>query len=260
MIDPDLLARVVPATSMPVLAHERVLPVDDVLAPLFGEAGSGTSAAGLVRGHTVVCAGSAAVSCALSLVAGVTRAGSWAAVVAMPSMGLQAAATIGVALERTVFVHRPDANLPGGVGAADVGAVVSTLIDGMDLVVIAQTLASTLPAASMRRLQSRAQSKGSVVVIVGDSPRISADVRLVARTVFWEGLEDGHGHLRRRLVSLEMDGRRCPRPRMHRLWLPDATGAPADADADAGADVTVSPPVSISADRTGVVVSLHRTR
>lgn len=235
----EVLSNVVPASSMPVFAHERLLPVPDALSPLFTMpvASQVASPVGLVRGQTVVCAGSAAVSCALGLAAGVTQAGSWAAFVGLPSVGLLAAATLGVSLERVVFVSRLDRNssADGSKGdrrdetRKDVGSALSALVDGVDLIIVSHRLFASLSPSLARRLQSRAQSKGSILVIVGDpSPvsmsSVSADLRLTTRTMRWEGVGEGHGHLRRRLVSIEMDGRRCPRPRDHVVWLPDATG------------------------------------
>ena len=217
---------VVPLSKVPVFAHERLLPVHDALVPLF--ASSPDSPAGLVRGQTVVCTGSVAVSCALGLVAGVTQAGSWAAIVGMPSIGVLAAATIGVSLDRTVFVNSSSVNQTSTADSGtrgDSGAALSALVDGVDLVVVARSVMTSLHSSAVRRLQNRAQSKGSVLVIIGDPPATSVDVRLTARSVQWEGLGDGHGHLRRRLVSVEMEGRRCPRRRVHSVWLPDTSGA-----------------------------------
>lgn len=217
---------VVPLSKVPVFAHERLLPVHDALVPLF--ASSPDSPAGLVRGQTVVCTGSVAVSCALGLVAGVTQAGSWAAIVGMPSIGVLAAATIGVSLDRTVFVNSSSVNQTSTADSGtrgDSGAALSALVDGVDLVVVARSVMTSLHSSVVRRLQNRAQSKGSVLVIIGDPPATSVDVRLTTRSVQWEGLGDGHGHLRRRLVSVEMEGRRCPRRRVHSVWLPDTSGA-----------------------------------
>lgn len=217
---------VVPLSKVPVFAHERLLPVHDALVPLF--ASSPDSPAGLVRGQTVVCTGSVAVSCALGLVAGVTQAGSWAAIVGMPSIGVLAAATIGVSLDRTVFVNSSSVNQTSTADSGtrgDSGAALSALVDGVDLVVVARSVMTSLHSSAVRRLQNRAQSKGSVLVIIGDPPATSVDVRLTARSVQWEGLGDGYGHLRRRLVSVEMEGRRCPRRRVHSVWLPDTSGA-----------------------------------
>ena len=232
-------------SSMPVFAHERLLPIHDVLIPLFAVSNgsisndSPESPVGLVRGQTVVCAGSAAVSCALGLLAGVTQAGSWAAVVGMPSIGVLAATSIGVVLERTVFIEDPDAHRTNDARThrtnddlqARMGAVLSALIDGIDLIVISRTCTSAVSPSLLRRLQTRAHSKGAVLVIVGEPSSVSADIRLTAHTVQWEGLGEGYGHLRRRLVTLEMDGRRCPRPRTHTVWLPDVHGALASVDA-----------------------------
>ncbi len=262
------LAHVVPASSMPVFAHERLLPVPDALHPLFAvpDGSRSPSSIGLVRGQTVVCTGSAGMSCALGLASGVTQAGSWAAFVGLPSIGLLAAAMIGVSLERTVFVSRPirdpRTNQPSG-GRRDevhseVGTALSALIDGIDLVVVSQRLVSTLPSSLVRRLQTRAQSKGSILVIIGDaSNSVSVDLRLTARTVRWEGLGDGHGHLRRRLVSIEMDGRRRPQRRDHVVWLPDTTGGMSAVD-----DVHFVSTQMDAGRRTdsecGVVIALHR--
>lgn len=214
---------------MPVFAHERLLPVPAALSSLFANpvtVNSGTvTSAGLVRGQTVACTGSAAVSCALGLVAEATREGSWAAIVGLPSIGVLAAATVGVSLERTVFIGLSESQSPGSEPRGDLGAALSALIDGIDIVVIARRCVSAMSPSLVRRLQTRAQSKGSVLVIIGDPPSVSVDIRLTARTVHWEGLGEGHGHLRRRLVAVEMDGRRCPRPRVHTVWLPDASGA-----------------------------------
>ncbi|MGA0877986.1 MAG: hypothetical protein ACO3SP_02595, partial [Ilumatobacteraceae bacterium] len=57
-------------TSAAQLARERTLPVLPALSPLFPEAG-------LIRGQTVACVGTAAMSCALALAAAPTQAGSW---------------------------------------------------------------------------------------------------------------------------------------------------------------------------------------
>lgn len=263
-----VLAQVVPASSMPVFAHERLLPVLPALTPLFTgpEGSSTTSPVGLVRGQTVVCAGTAAASCALGLAAAATQAGSWVAFVGLPTIGLLAASTIGVSLERTVFVDRPhghstaDASGGGGRDTArsDVGAALAALVDGLDLVVVARRSVSTLPPSLVRRLQIRAQSKGSVLVIVGDTPSsVSVDLRLTARAVHWEGLGEGHGHLRRRLVSIEMDGRRCPRRRDHVVWLPDASGAMSAVDDVQAASACTRTDRDIES-RDGVVVAIRR--
>src|SRR5438874_3165256 len=81
-----------------VLAGERVLPVGEALRPLLPEGG-------LRRGSTI--AVSRSTSLVLSLVADATVAGSWAAFVGMPWVGVVAAAESGIDLERVAFVPYP---------------------------------------------------------------------------------------------------------------------------------------------------------
>ncbi|NBH10575.1 hypothetical protein GTY80_45970, partial [Amycolatopsis sp. SID8362] len=61
----------------------------------------------------------------LALLAPATAAGSWAAVVGLPSLGLAAAAEHGADLSRLALVPRPGAEFP---------AVVAALLDGVDVV------------------------------------------------------------------------------------------------------------------------------
>src|SRR5207302_7365787 len=74
------------------LARERTLPVLPALAELLPEGG-------LRRGSTVTVLGDA-TSLALALLAGPSQAGSWCAAVGLPSLGLVAAAEVGIVLER----------------------------------------------------------------------------------------------------------------------------------------------------------------
>ena len=214
------------STAPFVMAHERLLPVPAALAPLFGVSGEHDTPA-LVRGQTVACTGSAATSCALTLMGSVTRAGFWAAVVGVPSVGVVAAADMGVALERAVFVADPRRTAVEGSGptaAHDVATVLSALVDGFEMVVIPAPIVTAVGVAGVRRLQSRAHTKGVSLVVVGTQSALSADVHLVAEVERWEGIGQGHGHLQRRLVRVALEGRRRARPTRCEVWLPDARG------------------------------------
>ena len=89
----DLAAAVAPTT----LARQRTLPVADPLAPLLPDGA-------LAGGRAVSCGGIAATSLALALAAEATAAGAWLAVVDVPWLGVEAAAELGVPLERLVRV------------------------------------------------------------------------------------------------------------------------------------------------------------
>lgn len=253
------------------LARERSLPVHPALAPIFSTSADPTGAIpGLIRGHTVACVGSAAMSCALALAVAPTQAGSWAGVVGVPHLGIAAAQHLGVALERTMFITVPESatahssrttasseKQASGTRADLIGAL-SALVDGVDMVIMARRLVMSLPSSVVRRLQARSQSRGTVLLIVGDPGSVTVDLRLTARSEHWHGIGAGHGHLQRRFVALELDGRRCGRPRRHSLWLPSTDGGLAEMSTT-GADLLDTGIAETGVAKTGVVMALRRT-
>jgi len=181
----------------------RVLPVVPALAGLL-------PAAGLRRGSTVAVHGAAALLTAL--LAEATAAGSWAAVVGLPSLGLAAAAESGVDLGRLALVPRPGADFP---------AVVAALLDGVDIVAVHS---DTVQPAVARRLSARARHRGAVLVSSGPWP--SADIVLSCRPGEWTGLESGAGHLAERRVVVQARGRGAAvRPVSAELLLPGPSGS-----------------------------------
>ena len=251
-IDLSALRAGIPA----VMAHERLLPVHPVLAPLFGVAPGDP---GLVRGHTVVCSGSAAMSCALAVMAAPTQVGSWAGVVGLPSVGVGAAAELGVALSRTVFVAGASPSSSSSSSASsDMAAVISALVDGVEVLVLSRQVVASVSGGVMRTLHTRLQSRGGVLVLVGDPGSVSADVRLVATTMMWDGVGAGNGHLQRRRVSIELAARRRGRPTRADVWLPDHRGGLSMCDERSSG--TVSPDtVSLDTVSLGNVLPLRRT-
>ena len=185
------------------LARERTLPVLPALAGLLPEGG-------LRRGSTVAVSGG--TSLALALLAAPSQAGSWCAAVGLPSLGLVAAAEVGVALERFPLVARPGEDWP---------AVVATLVDAVDVVLV--QLPRHIRSGDARRLAAKARDRGAVLVTTGGS--FSADVRLSVVNCAWEGLGRGHGRLRARRMDVVATGRgAAARERRVSLWLPAADG------------------------------------
>ncbi len=203
----DALAeRVRPVT----LAREQRLPVLGPLEPLLPDGG-------LRRGITVSVGAMAGVggatSLALALAAGPSISGSWVAAVGLPSLGLVAAAELGVDLERFVLVAEPE---PEGWST-----VVAALVDGFDVVVLQPT--HRLRPADARRLDARARERGSILIFLNTSS--STDLSLRVTSASWEGLDDGYGHLRARRVTVAAGGRGASsRPRQVDLLLPGADG------------------------------------
>jgi hypothetical protein len=209
---PELVAlgdRVAPA----LLAHERTLPVAEELTELFVEGG-------LVRGRILTCTGLAATSLALALVAPVVAAGSWLGIVDLPTIGLDAASEFGLPLERVVAVNSEH---DGSRESDDRWAqrwpdVMAAAIDGFDIL-LARVPAGVSPAA-MRKVATRVQRRGAVVVLLGDLGPATCDGVLHTEPMGWTGVGDGHGHLQQRSVVVQASGRRMP-GRCHReLMLP----------------------------------------
>jgi len=257
-VDLSVLRAGIPA----VMAHERLLPVHPVLAPLFGVAPGDP---GLVRGHTVVCSGSAAMSCALAVMAAPTQVGSWAGVVGLPSVGVSAAAELGVVLSRTVFVAGTSSSSTSSsstssstFASSDMAAVISALVDGVEVLVLSRQVVASVSGGVMRTLHTRLQSRGGVLVLVGDPGSVSADVRLVATTMMWDGVGAGNGHLQRRRVSIELAARRRGRPTRADVWLPDHRGGLSMCDERSSGTVS---PDTVSPDTVslGNVLPLRRT-
>ncbi|MBV9411770.1 MAG: hypothetical protein JO148_09240 [Acidimicrobiia bacterium] len=200
------------------LARERTLPVLPALADLLPEGG-------LRRGSTVAVSGwspsepersggetRGGTSLALALLAGPSQAGSWCAAVGLPSLGLVAAAEVGVSLERFPLVARPGEEWP---------AVVAALVDAVDVVLVC--LPRHVRNGDARRLVAKARDRGSVLITTGGS--FAADVRLSVASSTWEGLGRGHGRLRARRMDVVASGRgAAARERRASLWLPAVGG------------------------------------
>ena len=204
----DLAAAVAPTT----LARQRTLPVADPLAPLLPDGA-------LLRGRAVSCGGVASTSLAIALASGAAAAGAWVAVVDVPWLGVEAAAELGVPLERLVRVDPPPDERRAGSWADLVAAV----LDGFELVIT--RVPRHLGAGLARRVQTRVQARDAVLIAVGPPGPLAIDFTMDASTPVWEGVEHGWGHLRGRRVAVTSAGRRIPRSRRIELWLPGPDGA-----------------------------------
>jgi len=183
------------------------------------------------RGSTVTVHGS--TSLLFVVLAAVTAAGGWAAVVGLPQLALVAAAESGVALERLALVSEPGPDWP---------EVVAALLDGIDVVVAAPPVG--VSAVLARRLAARARQRGTVLVAALDWP--SADLAIEADHGIWYGIGKGRGRLRCQTVNVVVRGRgAAERPRQAPMWLPPLagplpmiSGQPATVESPLNRDVT----------------------
>jgi hypothetical protein len=130
----------------------------------------------------------------LLLLAQVSGAGSWCALVNGPGIGLVAAAEAGVALDRLALVPEP---------GRDWVRVVAALLDGFDLVAVRAPTA--LRPADTRLLTARVRRHGAVLVSLG--PWAGADLRIRSVAARWEGLGAGHGRLSDHRLLVGVSGR-----------------------------------------------------
>ncbi|GAA5519312.1 hypothetical protein Lsed01_01753 [Demequina sediminis] len=166
---------------------------------------------GLRRGQVISVEGS--TSLMLALAAAASAAGSWTAVVGIPSLGVVAAARRGLDLARVGLIPHP------GVQAA---AAAGACIDGMDVVLLGEGLA--LSDSDRRRLASRARERG--VVMIAGGAWAGAHVSLTVVESRWSGLGAGDGRLRTRDLTVRAQGRQAGRARLVTLTL-DGGGLPA---------------------------------
>ncbi len=205
-----------PASEADDVGAHRMVPVLPELSGLL-------PGRGMRRGSTVAVAGGRAAtagggtSLLLALLAGASRAGSWCAVVGVPTLGVLAAAESGIALDRLALVPNPGPEWP---------TVVAALIDGVDVVVVA--VPGPVSASIVGRLAARARQRGCVLMPYGRWD--GADVTLQVVRGMWDGLGLGHGRLRRREVTIAARGRgAAARPRELTLWMPGITTIPPSA-------------------------------
>jgi len=223
-LPPGLADRVRPVT--PVAG--RTLPVPPSLAPLF-PGGS------LRRGTTTTVAGQpghGGTTLALALLAAASTAGSWCAAVGLPDPGVVAAAGLGLDLRRVVFVPHPGRDWAEAAGE---------LLSGVDAVLVRPPGRARLTAA--RHLSARARERQAALVVllegVGGAyawPE-GGDLALSVDDAAWEGVGQGHGHLRGRRAEVRVSGRRAAgRLTECSLWLPAGSGAVAPVGGDGPTD------------------------
>lgn len=204
--------------SLPVLppasaASERLLPAHPVLADLLPQGA-------LQRGTVVQCSGAAAESLALLVASAASYEGAWAAVAGGDTLGLRAVEELGISLARFVVVR----DAPTGFTEQQWGEILAVMIDGFDLVLVGRRVIERIRPVMARRLQARGQSRGAVMVLIGDPGVFSADIEVCAQVGTWSGLGQGHGCARARDVQITVTGRRVPRPQRVAAWLPSDLG------------------------------------
>lgn len=150
----------------------------------------------LPAGRVTAVSGSATLR--VGLLAAATAAGARCAVVGWPELGVAAVAEQGGRLDCLALV--PD---PG----PDPAAVVSVLLDGLDLVLLGPGVASVAPSRA-RVLAGRVRTAGAVLLVGAGWP--GADLALVGRHCRYGGLGAGAGRLASLSTVVRCSGRAAP--------------------------------------------------
>lgn len=187
----------------------RELPTAPALADLLpGGALTAGSAYSVIDSTTL----------ALGLLQGPSAAGAWCAVVGMPDLGVEAAAGLGIDLDRLVLVPHPGDHWL---------TVVSALVDVVSVVLVRPQRSSggagdgrvRITDGTAGKLASRLRQREAVLISMGDWP--GAEARLAVTDSSWTGLGSGFGHLAARQVTISSTAARWQgRAKSRRVWLP----------------------------------------
>lgn len=173
----------------PLRLGERALPTAAALKPLLPGGTLRAGSAYSVRGSWQL---------ALAFLAEASQSGAWCGVLGCPAFGAEAAASLGVALDRCALIPAPG---PHALSLA--GTLSETLT-----VIVARFDARVSPGDA-ERLSARMREHGSALIVVGDWAR--SESRLTVATSHWDGLGEGYGSLGMRALSVRSEDRRGTR-------------------------------------------------
>lgn len=203
-LDAELLESIQPHT----FAGDDLLPVPEVLKPLF-------PVGGLQRGWSVGLSGPGAWSLGIALVACALGKEDWMAVVGAHDLNLAAVSELGIRLDRIVVVEDP--------GQERMATVTSALMEAAEVVFLAS--GSSVTPTQARRLAGRARERGTTLIHLGPKRwPTSMDITLATTPQEWTGLGQGHGYLRHRRLRVEAYGRRAHGSSSVGVWLPGPNG------------------------------------
>lgn len=197
--------RAMQATSL----GTRTLPTHPVLAPLLPGGALKAGAAYAVPGSLAL---------AMLLLAGPGAAGAWCGVVGVPDFGIEAAAGLGIDLDRLVLIPDPGEHWL---------AVTAQIADVLPLVLV-RPPGPTTPGETAR-LASRLRQRGATLVALGDWPQAEATLEVEAST--WTGLGTGAGYLAGREALVAVTARQVRS--LHRIRIADGFSIEAPARLEA---------------------------
>jgi hypothetical protein len=164
----------------------RTVPTSSVIAPLL-------PGGALRSGVAYAAPGSLAL--AMLLLAGPSAAGAWCGVVGIPEFGAEAAAELGIALERLVLVPSPGEHWL---------TVTAQLAEVLPVVLVRPPSIGASPAEAAR-LASRLRQRDATLLVAG--PWAGAEATLEVTGGSWAGIGAGWGYLTARELDVVVTAR-----------------------------------------------------
>jgi hypothetical protein len=200
---PPTLAPLDPARSVVEQLRERVAAMET--RPARESVPTLPGLADLVQLHAGATYAVDSASLGLALAAGASRAGEWVGFAGCPDFGAEAAAELGVELDRTVVVPDPGEHWL---------EVTAALVDVLRVVVLRPP--ATVDAKAAGILDSRLRTRSAVLVVHGDWPRVEA--RLSVEESRWTGPVAGTGRLVERRARIAVRRGARPPQRAEVVW------------------------------------------
>lgn len=150
----------------------------------------------LRRGSATIVSGSLQLS--LALISAASASGAWCGAIGLPELGAEAAAELGVALDRFVLVPDP------GPHSISIAGTLSEV-----LTVLLLRPSSQVRAPDAERLAARLRDHGAALVVLGQWPKAESTLRVTNSR--WGGLGRGHGMLLTHELTVRSDDRRGPK-------------------------------------------------
>ena len=179
----------------PLRLAERSLPTLAGLRPLLPGGSLRQGASYSVHGS---------LQLGLALLAEASAAGSWCGVIGVPGFGAEAAAALGIALDRCVLIPNP----------GDEGLGLAGLLSEILTVVLISPTRAPAPA-DVERISARLRDHGAALVALGEWPRTESTLRVTGST--WSGLDHGRGLLEERILEVQSEDRRGKREHTVRI-------------------------------------------
>lgn len=174
----------------PLRLDDRTLPTAAPLRPLLPGGALRAGASYSVQGSRTL---------ALSLLAETSASGAWCGIIGMPEFGAEAAAALGVALDRCILIPEP-----GTAAGSNAIALAGSLTEILSLVLLRPSHAPQ--PSETERLHARLREHECALIATSEWPRTESALRVTGSR--WHGLEPGHGLLEAREMQVEARDRR----------------------------------------------------